>query len=192
MAGRHAYPLGVLEARNRKHLTRTEKDQRRKSEVQIPSGSIKCPRYVKTNADAYRKWKETLPILRDADLLKPSDVGALARYCIAWSEYLDLLRLREEVSNIEPFTPAESAIAMEELNAELDRRAAAKMWQKIEFIFSAQAVLAFDKAINQKMSAILALEDRLFLNILARTKNVINQPEEAPVNPLAERGFGCV
>jgi P27 family predicted phage terminase small subunit len=177
MQGRHAHPLNVLIADGKKHLTNAEKEKRSKTEVKMIDGPIKCPCYVRRNTDAYRKWRETLAILKGAQVIKPGDAGALARYCMAWSEYLDLLKLREEVANVEPFGSEEEQI-IESFEEEKGKKAAAMMWKKIEFIFSAQAVLSFDKGINQKMSVILSLEDRLGLNIVARSKISVPIKEE--------------
>lgn len=190
MGGRNRQPLKILEATGKKHLTKEEKELRKKSEVKLPSGKIKCPKYVKNNLEAYRKWKEILPILKAAEIVVAADVGSLARYCIAFSEYLDLLRMREETVCIEPFSNKEEGEIEEFLEEKVGKRAANKMWDKVQFIFTSQSVLAIDKAINNKMSTILALEDRLFLNILSRVKNVIPKEDMPKVDDKKQSMFG--
>lgn len=181
MAGRHAYPLKVHEIAGKKHLTKKDKEQRKNSEVLLPDGDIICPEYIKTNIQAVKKWDEVVSILSSAKILKPADAGSIARYCMAHSEYLDLLQLRESVATIEEFSMKEEFDIADEFENNVGAKAAAKMWKKVEFIFSSQAVLNVDKAINQKMQVILQLEDHLFLNILSRVKNILQkkEPEEA-------------
>ena len=190
MSGRHTLPFNVIEARGKSHLTKRDKEQRKKSQVDIPDGKIKCPKYVRENKVAYTKWKEILKILKAADVIKPSDSGALSRLCIAWSEYLDLIKLREGISNIDGFSSAEEEEILHNFEGERGERAAKMMWKKVEFIFSAQAVLTFDKAINQKMTAILQLEDRLLLNIVSRSKTLVPKPEKLPEKSKEEEMFG--
>ena len=49
--------------------------------------------------------------------------------------------------------------------------------------------MAMDKAINAKMSAVVQMEDRLFLSPLAKVKNVPKEPEKKDEDPLSKRGF---
>jgi phage terminase small subunit len=191
MPGRHAHPLNLLIADGKKHLTKKEKERRKKN-IDLPDGEIKCPPYIKRNTAAYEKWKEILPILDKAKLIKPADAGSFARYCMAHAEYLDLIRQREEIAHIEEFTMDEEFKIASEFENNVGAKEAAKMWKKVEFIFSVQALLSIDKAINQKMATILALEDRFFLNILSRIKNILPEPEEKPEDPLEKKGFGNI
>lgn len=187
--GRRKHTLSILEHTGRKHLTKKEKETRKKTELSMPDGHIRCPRWVISNSNAFKKWREIFPLLSKVEVLKPSDAGALARYCMAYSEYLDLVRLRDEIASIEPLSVSEEGMVVGEFEDQLGKRAAAQLWEKINFVFSAQAVLQFDKAINQKMAAVLSLEDRLGLNIVSRAKIIVPPTEETPADPNAQR-FG--
>jgi len=190
MPGKNAYPLNILEASGKKHLTNEDKEQRRKSEVKMPTGKIKCPRHVKNNIDAYKKWKEVLPLLKAVDIIKQADTGVLARYCMSWSEYFDLLRMREEVSFIEPFTADEEILVSDDFEFRVGKKSSAAMWKKVEFIFSTQAILNIDKAINQKVQVINSLEDKLFLNPLSRVKNILKNQSKPPEQTPEDELFG--
>lgn len=174
----NAIPLKIHEATGKKHLTNAEKEARRESEVKVPSGEIVCPDYVKRDSAAFSKWNEVAPILTEADLLKPADAGNLARYCMTYSEYLDLIRLRQEVSSLEPFCASEGIELQKDMEDNLGYKRSKMLWDKFEFIVSAEGVIAFDKAVNQKLQILLSYEDHLFLNMLSRIKNVLKKPEE--------------
>jgi P27 family predicted phage terminase small subunit len=190
MAGRKKYTLKILEHKGKKHLTKKEKEERAKTELSMSDGRIRCPRWVMSNSIAYKKWREIFPLLSNEGVLKPSDAGALARYCMAYYEYLDLIRLREEIGSVEPLSSQEEEATITELERRVDERSAAKLWEKINFIFSAQAVLSYDKAINQKMAAVLSLEDRLGLNIVARAKVIVPKKDDDADKPVD--AFACI
>ena len=56
------------------------------------------------------------------------------------------------------------------LEGKYSPKTAAKMFEKIEYVFSVSGVIAVDKALNAKMSALVQMEDRLFLNPLAKVR----------------------
>ena len=66
-----------------------------------------------------------------------------------------------------------------------------KMYDKIEYTFSLAGVLAVDKALNAKMSTLVQMEDRLFLNPLAKIRNVPKK-EVKQDDPLGDKGFGNI
>ena len=68
------------------------------------------------------------------------------------------------------------------------RQRAVKTFEKIDYILSVAGLLALDKAINAKMDALVKMEDRLFLNPVAKIKNVPKTPEKK-LDAAAERGF---
>lgn len=51
--------------------------------------------------------------------------------------------------------------------------------------------LQLESAINKKMDLLIKMEDRSFLNPLAKVKN-IPKKEQEKANPLAAKGFGNV
>lgn len=60
--------------------------------------------------------------------------------------------------------------------------------EKIEWLISISGVLQIDKAINQKAMVMTQMEDRLFLNPLAKIKNVPRK-ETPPEKSEAEKEF---
>lgn len=192
MAGRRAKPIEIhLLDGNKSHLTKAEIEHRRQSEIKLGERKVICPMYVKNNKEAYKKWKEILKIYKNTELISTADVGMLARYCITFSEYLDLIKHRAVIENI-PWDETDNFEAVEILNEYYSRLKVAKLVDKINYIMSVGGLLAMDKAINAKMDQLVKMEDRLFLNPLAKIKNIPKEPPKEEVDPLQEKGFGNI
>lgn len=193
MAGRPAKPIELhLLNGNKRHLTKAEIEQRKKSEVKLGEHKLVCPSYVRQDKNAYKKWKEIVKLYKDIDFVSSADVGLMARYCMAFSEYINLTEHRKVCATIRVDTEnGEDVDMVKALEGKYSPRTAAKMFEKIEYVFSVSGVLAVDKALNAKMSALVQMEDRLFLNPLAKVRN-IPKKEVKEEDPLAGKGFGNV
>jgi len=141
---------------------------------------------------ARAKWREVVAIYKNSGLniASSADVGAIARYCQVYGEYYDLLEQRERLK-------ATDCVSEDELEGELgcdvnDRRRQ-RLLEKIDFLVSLSGLLQVDSAINKKMDQILKLEDRLFLNPLAKVRNVPKHPaKHKEQSPLEAAGFGGI
>lgn len=193
MAGRPAKPIELhLLNGNKRHLTKVEIEQRKKSEVQLGEHKLVCPPYVRHDKNAYKKWKEIVKLYKDIDFVSSADVGLMARYCMAFSEYINLTEHRKVCATIRVDTEnGEDTDMLEVLAAKYPVKTAVKMFEKIEYTFSLSGVLAVDKALNAKMSALVQMEDRLFLNPLAKIRNVPKK-EVKQDDPLGDKGFGNI
>lgn len=191
--GRHAKPLVLHQANgNASHLTHAEIEQRASSEISIGNSALIMPKHLKINKAAVKKWRDLINLYAGADIATSADVEAMAEYCEVWSQYIDLVERRREIAHIEPFDDEEQSEIDTEFVRRRGTRAAKKMWDKVEFIMSTGGIIALDKAINSKVQTMTALSDRLFLNPLARVKNVLKQPKEPKADPLASAGFGGI
>ena len=180
MAGRNGKSITLQIAQgNPNRLTKAEIDRRKKAEIRIGETKLICPVFVKKDVPAYAKWKEIIKIYKDNDLVSSGDVGLLARYCMTFSEYLSLLDQKQKVNNFE--------IRYDEVEAALDE----ELIQALDCIVKFNPMMQLDSAVNKKMDMLIKMEDRLFLNPLAKVKNV---PKKEPVkeDPLARKGFGNV
>ncbi|EHM37857.1 P27 family phage terminase small subunit [Anaeroglobus geminatus] len=193
MAGRPAKPIELhLLNGNKRHLTKVEIEQRKKSEVQLGEHKLVCPPYVRHDKNAYKKWKEIAKLYKDIDFVSSADVGLMARYCMAFSEYINLTEHRKVCATIRVDTEnGEDTDMLEVLAAKYPVKTAAKMFEKIEYVFSLSGVLAVDKALNAKMTTLVQMEDRLFLNPLAKIRNVPKK-EVKQDDPLKDKGFGNI
>jgi len=182
--GRNAQPLKILKFNRKKHLTKKEIKLREDSEIKLGSKEIKCPAYVRNNITALAKWKECLAIYETSpDILTSADVGHLARYCKAHAEYIDLLNHRDEISHIDSLTLREEQKAGGKLEKQNGEKETIALFKKIDYILSTAGILQIDMAINKKMEALVKMEDRLFLNPLARIKNVMKKEKEKEADP---------
>lgn len=189
MAGRPAKPIDLhIVSGNPSHLTKAEIEHRKKSEIHLGEQKLVCPVYVKTNKEAYKKWKEIKKLYTGFKFVSSADIGVIARYCMAFAQYIDLIERRDKIARIE-LTGEETTATQEILEAEYSQRKAAKLYEKIEYILSTGGIMAMDKAINAKMSALVQMEDRLFLSPLAKVKNVPKEPEKKDEDPLSKKGF---
>lgn len=196
MAGRNAQPIDMLTAKGKKHLTKAEIEHRKKSEIKLGSNRFVCPMYVKTDTVAYRKWRELIADYNKAkaegiDLVKSSDAGILARYCKTFSEYQVLLKAHQRVSEIH-YDCDDLDEAIDGENKETgDALFSYKVKKQLRDLFAINGILTIETAINKKMDMLIKMEDRLFLNPLAKVKNIPKQ-EKKKEDPLASKGFGNV
>lgn len=84
-------PLKLLEAKDKKHLTKKEKNDREESEIQAPSDDIVAPDYLaKKQKDEFYKISAQLV---DLQIFSNLDCDALARYLIARDEFVKYTRM---------------------------------------------------------------------------------------------------
>lgn len=180
--GRNAKPINLLVAQGKKHLTKAEIEQRKKNEIKLGDKKLKCPDFIKSDIEAYKKWKEIMKIYKDADFVSSGDVGLLARYCKSFSEYKDLLNNYQTIKEIH--------YDMKELDEALDgtyiddeneerRLFSYKVKKQLRDMISINAMLSVETAINKKMDMLIKMEDRLFLNPLSKVKNVPKEKGKA-------------
>ena len=185
MAGRNGKPIGLhIAAGNPSHLTKAEIELRKNSEMQIGNSIIKCPEYIKENINAYVKWKEIIKLYKGTKIISSSDTGFLARYCMAYSEYIDLLERKKRISSITQNN--DDIVDYIENTEEFNYR----LQKQLKDMVSTEAVLKLDAAVNKKMDLLIKMEDRSFLNPLAKVKNVL-KPEPKGANPIEDR-FGNI
>ena len=147
---------------------------------------------MRHDKNAYKKWKEIAKLYKGIDFVSSADVGLMARYCMAFSEYINLTEHRKVCATIRVDTEnGEDTDMLEVLAAKYPVKTAVKMFEKIEYTFSLSGVLAVDKALNAKMTTLVQMEDRLFLNPLAKIRNVPKK-EVKQDDPLGDKGFGNI
>lgn len=81
-------PINLLEAKGRKHLTKAEIEERRKSEIKAPVDKIVAPPYL--TADLKREFNKIAKQLVNIGIMTNLDVDALARFIIAREIYIKL------------------------------------------------------------------------------------------------------
>ena len=174
--GRNAQPIEIVQANGKKHLTKAEIEDRKNAQVQVGNRKLICPSYVKSNVIAYGKWKEIIKIYKDVDFVSSGDSGLLARYCMTHSEYISLCETRNRIVDLNADWSDYKDVLTEEFQ------------ESIEHLLKLSTDLSLESAINKKMDMLIKMEDRLFLNPLAKVKNVPKAPVEKPVSKFAKFG----
>jgi len=195
--GRNGKPIDLhLAAGNPNRLTKEQIRQRQESEIKLGKtelDKLKPPEYVKSDTIAYKQWKDCLKEYRAAsqqgvDLLTSSDVGLLAMYCKTYSEYEKLLKQYQRIENI--------AINEDILNDYFEKMEGIEEFEGraqmyLSQLASIEGILKIETAINKKMDMLLKMQDRLFLNPLAKIKNVPKPKEkEKPASKFSKFGGG--
>lgn len=181
--GRNAQPVKVLQQTGKKHLTKKEIEARKESEIKLGKSDlskIHPPEHVKVDVIAYKQWQKLMSDYREAaksgiELLTSTDIGTLAKYCVTYSEYLSLIDRRRRIDEID-FV----ALRDDSKRIKGDKR------KSMNEILRLKEVLSIETAINKKHDLLIKLEDRLFLNPLAKVKNVPKKENEKPKNPMED------
>ena len=179
MSGRNAKPIGLHIAEgNPNRLTKEQIEKRKQSEIKLGSTKLVCPNYIKSTVNAYAKWKEIIKIYKEVDFVSSGDMGLLARYCMTHSEYLNLCETRNRIGSLRADWSQYKDSFPEEFQL------------NIEIVLKLNADLSLESAINKKMDMLIKMEDRLFLNPLAKIKNIPKQ-EPVKVDKIKDR-FGNI
>jgi phage terminase small subunit len=185
MAGRPAKPIDLLMLEGKKHLTKSEIENRKASEIRFGDGKLRCPDYIKKDSVAFKKWKEVTELYKDVDFVGSGDVSLLARYCKSSSEYLDLIESYQRIKEIHYDTKEldealDDTYIDDEDEGKEKRLFSYKVKKQLRDMISVNALLSVESAINKKMDMLIKMEDRLFLNPLAKIKNIPKPQEEKP------------
>jgi phage terminase small subunit len=183
--GRNAKSIALhLAEGNPNRLTKAEIEARKQSEIKLGKSDLKNiqpPDYVKLDVVAYSKWQSAMKNYREAarngiEILSTSDVEVLAKYCITYSEYLALIERRKRVDELDFVSLRDDS-----------RKIRGPKRKAMNEVLRLKEVLSIETAINKKHEILIKLEDRLFLNPLAKVKNVPKPVRKAPVNPMEKR-----
>lgn len=192
MGGRNAKSVGLhLAQGNPSHLTKAEIEAREKSEVKLGEQDLKKlkkPSFITKDKAANKLWNELIKEYAGAakqgvQLLTSSDVGMLALYCKTFSEYERLLVQYQRLENV---VIDEDVLDEFITKAEIDGgEVNYKALRYLSQLASLEGILKVETAINKKMDMLLKMQDRLFLNPLAKVKNVPKPKEEQTESPMA-------
>jgi phage terminase small subunit len=185
MAGRRGQPIDILVAKGKKHLTNEEKKRRKEGEIKIGKSKFICPEFVLKDPKALEKWQEIMELYKNVDFVSNGDTGHLARYCKTFSEYLKLLDRMNRVRDI-----SEDSDELEDYIGDSDEFDY-KIKKQLLDIISTDGILRIETAVNKKQDLLIKMEDRMFLNPLAKVRNVPKKQEEKK-DPLKDQGFGNV
>ena len=174
--GRNAIPIENV----KKHLTNEEKEFRKNNKISVGESlteKIKPPTYVEEDQVAMNKWIEIINELSKSGYASSTDIGILSRYCRTFSEYLFLLQKRDVIINLELQHEELDAFKEEMEKENVFKTDINKILKLLKMISSLKVLNEIGSQINKKLSMLNQMEDRLFLNPLAKVKNV---PKQVP------------
>jgi phage terminase small subunit len=183
--GRNAKAVALHVAQgNPNRLTKAEIERRKEAQVKLGKNdlrNIQPPDYVKLDIVAYKKWQSAMKNYKDAakngiEILTSSDVEVLAKYCITYSEYLSLIDRKRRVDEIDFVS----------LNDKLKNNVKGQKRKSMNELLRLDHIMKLETAINKKHDILIKLEDRLFLNPLAKIKNVPKREKEKQNNPMED------
>jgi len=189
---RNGQPIDILSANGRKHLTKEEIEDRKKGEVKLGSKELKKlkpPEFVKMDLVAFSYWKQLIKEYKEAadqgnDLLSSSDIGMLALYCKTYADYERLLKSYQTVDKI-----AYNSVELDEY-IEDSEEFNYRVKKQLRAMIAVDGLLRIETAINKKMDMLLKMQDRLFLNPLAKLRNVPKPQKETKPSKWGKYGNG--
>ena len=178
---RNGQPIDLVVANGNKHLTKDEIKTRKEGEVKLGKKDLDKmtpPAFVKNDAVAFSYWKQHMKEYKEAakqgiELVSTSDIGILAIYCQTYAEYERLLRSYQRIDEI-----AKDVEPLNQYIYEDGNEYRIKAMINLTGILSIDGMLRIEAAINKKMDMLLKMQDRLFLNPLAKVKNVVRPKKE--------------
>lgn len=162
MAGRHAQPVALIKAKGKSHhITKTEEKRREEAELKLglkDLKNIKPPAFVENNINALKYWKKHIKEYSDAAKIgiEILTTSDIGMLALYCNTYAEYETLLERKKILE--------LNLEDLDG----------------------FLKLESAINKKMDMLIKMQDRLFLNPLARIKSVPAKEKEKPKNAMEE------
>ncbi|WP_286149565.1 MULTISPECIES: phage terminase small subunit P27 family [Bacillota] len=96
MAGQRQ-PIELVVAKGKKHLTKAEIEQRKKSEVKAKSDNIKPPKNL--TKDEKKEFKKIANELAEIDIMSNLDCNSLGMYIRAYGNYV---KVSDKLMNLDP------------------------------------------------------------------------------------------
>ena len=168
-------PINLILLKGKKHLTKAEIEERRRTEVKAKADKVKPPSYL--SPELKREFKKIANELMRIDLISNLDVDALARYLQSREMYLkvtDELMKRSPVKEI-----------LETIHDDDGKVLGVQSHEAVSDAY-AELLLMQDKLFKQCRSA----ASDLGLTISSRCKLVIPKPPEEKPKSEEEQMFG--
>lgn len=156
MGGRPSKPSSLIKFEKKSHRTKAELEAREKSEKALYSGyAFRETARVKSNKLAHETFTRLKKMYEKIDFVEGLDEAIINRYCLITADVASLEklieRMEQDIDSCEDYT------------------------ERIKLYKTISGTLLTLKS-NREM--LLKLEDRLFLNPVARIKSIPKQPKE--------------
>jgi hypothetical protein len=188
MAGRNAKPVEFHVIDGKAKLSKKELERRKSLEIKLGKSGVRLYDAVKADPVAYERFIELAEDFENFEFVSSSDSGIINRLCLKTSELAELRKRAAEIKK-KSLPKEQREVAYNLFVDEGGREYTKAIMDTVDFMFSTKGYIDIETAINSKESSILADEDRLFLNSLAKVKSVPKK-QEPPADPLTNAGFG--
>ena len=101
-------PVDLIKAKGKKHLTKSEYDERKEQELDVPFTDVKPPEYL-TGEKSIEKFNRYAKMLLDIGIFTELDVDCLARYIMGEQLYLQYTKLLTRLVTQSDALPLETA-----------------------------------------------------------------------------------
>ncbi len=158
--------LSIVNGKNSGHYSKADLQERieREKVMRIGGKLYKPTRAIVENPIALSKWNEIVDIFDGFKFVTDVDTGIIERYCLTYSEYMQLNETKNEIMN--------------NGKSNLD-------------IYGLMEDINLHQHINKKLDILLKYEDRIFLNPASRIRNIPAKPEKPKkTDPADSLGFG--
>jgi phage terminase small subunit len=159
--GRNAQPVELIKAKGKSnHLTKAEIAARKAAEVKLGASDlskVQPPTFVKNDVTAFNHWKQHMKEYKDA--------------AKAGIEVLTTADIGQLALYCKTFSEYEGLLTVK---------------SRVTEETTLDDILKLETAVNKKMDMLIKMQDRLFLNPLARVKNVPKREQKKPDNPMEQ------
>lgn len=156
--GRNAKPVELLVLEGKSHKTKAELERRRNAEIRLESRALQADPMVRSDKRAYREFRRIKKLYEEIEFIGSLDEHLINQYCLAVSELDDLVGLMNDLRD------AIQAIREDESISSTERAEAVKE--------VAELLMKYDAEVRYKRAEVVKMGDRLYLNPVARSKNV--------------------
>ena len=169
-------PFAVLKNEGKSHRTKKELKLREQGEKALSTGTkLKERQEVRKNKIAHKEFKRINELLSYIEKNDAIYEGVINRYCILYSESIDLERKREEVYSLiedlkEQFENSKEYLEDDELAKET-RRFASSISELIK------SMIEIDRQVQQKRKMLLDIEKENIMTIAAALRVIPKKPE---------------
>lgn len=175
---------------NKNKLSEAELAARGDAEITMGDLNFTAPADVKKDKLALKKWREVIGIYKAARLtvVSNTDTGAIARYCMLYSEYWQLIEQRRKIADFD-FPEDDSNEILAITDDEYSRARSRRLYNILEYFTRLDGLLKLDDKIHRKLKSILDIEDRIFLNPAAKVRTLPIKRKPKEENPIGDLGF---
>lgn len=154
-----------LSNENRVHRSEQYKKKRRKHEqkMKIGGNQFVITEKILSHPVAISTWNRLVDTFKDFEYVNDADIDIIEQYCLTIASYDDLLNVKKDIEGMG-----------------LNRVDTYTELQKIKYYYE----------INKIRDMIIKLSDKLFINPVARMKNIPKFAEENKDTFLEDMGFG--